>query len=329
MITNSILGKSNVHYIDLNIKKQIINFLYDYLEDLHKYSYNILNNISKLNFLKKNEHYVSPNYKGLNYLILFIIINNNNYCVGINRKNLSYNKNQIDIKLVNIYKLNVIDIPEILYDGTILDGKIINNSIFLIQDCYYLMGKNILNINLTNKLNQLNDILNNQLKNKILNFELKINKLYKYEDLEELISTLSTSIYPTNGLIFYPKISGINIIFIENYTSNKINNTNICSNNINNENEINNIIFNYTNILKSRKYLYENNSNTKILFLSKTDIPDVYNVYNEEYNKLCIALIPNLKISHMCNNNIKLNEYVKFNCVYSEKFKKWIPINLI
>ena len=328
MTTNLTLGKSFVFPVDFIIKKHVINFLYNYLEDLHKYSYNILNTISKLNFLKRNEHYVSPNYKGLNYLIIFIIINNNNYCIAINRKNLSYNKNQVDIKLVNIYRLNVINIPEILYDGTILDGKIINNSNFIIQDCYYLMGKNILNINLSDKLNQLNDILNNQLKDNILNFELKINKLYDYETLEELILNLNKLSYPTNGLIFYPKLSGVNIIFIENYVSKK---NNIHHNNIiiNNDNEIENIIYNYTNILKSRKYLYENNNNIKILSLTKTDIPDVYNVYNDEYNKIGIALKPNLKISHMCNNKINLNEYVKFKCVFSDKFKKWIPLNAI
>ena len=41
-----------------------------------------------------------------------------------------------------------------------------------------------------------------------------------------------------------------------------------------------------------------------------------------------IALVPNLKTSHMCDDIIKENP-VKFNCVYSNKFKKWIPLNTI
>ena len=378
MMTKLTFGKNIAYPVDFIIRNNIIDYIYNKLEDLYKYSYNILNTISKLKFLKKNEHYVSPNYKGFNYLLIFTIINNNNYCIAIDRRKLSYKKEHIDIKLLNIYKLNTLSIPDIMFDGTIFDGKLINNELFLIQDCYYLMGKNMLNINLNEKLNQLNDILNNQLKDNILNFDLKINKLSTYDQLEELILNLSKLPYHTNGLIFLPKLSGVNILFIENQIkknnddkserinnndkserinnndklkkinndksekinnndksekinndkSEKINNDNDKSNNLINYDEINNIIYNYTNFLKSREYSYENKDNIKILSLSKTDIPDVYNIY-EENNKLGIALIPNLKISHMCESIIKTTELVKFNCIFSEKFKKWIPISVI
>jgi len=76
-------------------------------------------------------------------------------------------------------------------------------------------------------------------------------------------------------------------------------------------------------------------NNIKILSLIKTDIPDVYNIYNNinelpnETNKLGIALIPNLKISHMCNSLIKNFDPIKFKCCFSEKFKKWIPIAVV
>ena len=41
--------------------------------------------------------------------------------------------------------------------------------------------------------------------------------------------------------------------------------------------------------------------------------------------KISIALIPNLKISYMCDNLIN-DKPIQFNCIYSLKFKKWIPI---
>ena len=353
MTTKLLFGKCNAYPVDLNIRNKVIDFIYTKLEDLYKYSYNILNNISKLKYLKNNEHYVSPNYKGLNYLIIFTIINNIKYCIAIDRKKLSYIKENINIKLLNIYILNVNEneINNAIYTNTIFDGKIINNSIFIIQDCYYLNGNNMLNINLIDKITQLKDILNNQFKNNVLNLDFKINKLYNYNNLKELISNLSKLPNPTNGLIFFPKLSGVNIIFIENYISknnelNKIhiiknNNSNLNSTNIDstkelntnieivNDNEINNIIYNYTNFLKSRHYSYENNKNIKILSLSKTDIIDVYNVFDDDNIKLGIALIPNLKISHMCNSIIKTSENVKFKCTFSDKFKKWIPLSAI
>ena len=65
----------------------------------------------------------------------------------------------------------------------------------------------------------------------------------------------------------------------------------------------------------------------KILSLIKTHIPDVYNVFDND-NKLGIASIPSLKISHMCDELIQ-TEPVKFHCTYCNKFKKWIPIKIV
>jgi len=58
-----ILGKSDAFLISENeVKSKVIDYLYNTL-NLSKYRYVMLNNIQKLEFLKENEHYVSPNYK--------------------------------------------------------------------------------------------------------------------------------------------------------------------------------------------------------------------------------------------------------------------------
>ena len=54
---------------------------------------------------------------------------------------------------------------------------------------------------------------------------------------------------------------------------------------------------------------------------------DVYNLYDND-EKIGIALIPNLKISHYCLKNITTKP-VQCSCVYSNKFQKWIPLNVI
>lgn len=326
-------GKYIAHPVDIILRTDIIDFIYNKLEDLHKFSYSILNNVSKLKFLKNNEHFISPNFKGLNYFIIFTIINNNKYCIALDRRKLSYSKDQIDIKNLNIFILEVTDISNEIYKNTIFDGKLINNSIFLIQDCYYLMGNNMLNINLNEKIHQLNENIINNIN--IKNFDFKLNKLYLYENLEELINNLSKLSYSNNGLIFFPKKSGINILFLEKQSNKNKESYAITSPIPENNYNSNDIIFNYTNFLKSREYSYENMNNIKILSLIKTDIPDVYNIYNNinelpnETNKLGIALIPNLKISHMCNSLIKNFDPIKFKCCFSEKFKKWIPIAVV
>ena len=51
---------------DLSLKNKIIDFLFDSI-DLSNYRYNMLNNIQRLQFLKENEHYVTPNFADCDY----------------------------------------------------------------------------------------------------------------------------------------------------------------------------------------------------------------------------------------------------------------------
>jgi hypothetical protein len=65
-----------------------------------------------------------------------------------------------------------------------------------------------------------------------------------------------------------------------------------------------------------------------MLWLSRTIIPDVYDISEKENgDKEGIALIPNLKTSHLCDNLVG-EKPVKFNCIFSNKFKKWIPVSV-
>ena len=326
-------GSSDVQLI--KDKSNVIDFLYSKI-DLSKYRYNILNHLDKLKFLQENIHFVSPNYNGFNYLIIFMKLNNENVCVAIDRKKLSYHKNQLDMNVLQILKLDM-KTNDTLYNGTIFDGKLVNNNnkyIFLIQDCFYMMGNKLLNMNMKDKMTHLNSIINNNFKdNYSKNITFKINKLYNYDDIESLVNKMDTLEYKSYGLIFFPQVSGITTLHIEKKETN--NNTkeinNIKQITINNRDNIEqktyNIITNFVNFLKNRIYSYEENGKTKILTLSKTEITDVYDIFDNT-EKLGIALIPNLRISHMCSELIT-DKPIKFKCIYCNKFKKWIPLNPI
>jgi len=318
-------------YIDNKYKQLIIDNLYSKV-DLSKYRYNLLNSLERLENLKNIPHYVSSNYKGKNYLLILLKINKNNInnfpiaCL-IDRKTLSYHKTQIDINNIEIIELSM-KFPDSLYEGTIFDGKLIQNndhSTFIIQDSYYYKGHNMLLLNMISKINEIKSMLDNI--NHSSQLKLICNELYNYNDLKEIITNLNHSIYPTNGIIFYPMLSGINILFIEKKIVDNIVN-------INNNNNINynynitegNLINNYMNTLKQRIYSYEISENKKKLWLSRTLTPDVYDISeNIHGEKLDIAAIPSLKISIMCDDLIK-DIPLQFNCVYSSKFSKWIPI---
>jgi hypothetical protein len=323
-------GNGDGYIVNYDVKQKIIDFVYSKL-DLSKYRY-IMLNIQKLNFLQDNEHYVSPNFKGYNYLIVMVNINDKQYCVAIDRKKLSYHKNQLDMKTVNIIQLQM-KASESIFNGSIFDGKLMqsdNKYVFLIQDCLYLMGNKFVEMEMGQKITHLNGVLKNHFyKNTSndysTNFDIKLNKLYNYKELTNLISEIiPSSKLSVNGLIFYPKTSGINILHLDKKQE-KVNIYNM----VVIDNKSYHIIHNFVDFLKNRTYSYEQNNKTKILWLTRTDIPDVYDVSEKETSeKLGIALIPNLKISHLCDGLIGENP-VKFNCIFSPKHKKWIPLHLI
>jgi hypothetical protein len=322
-------GDSDAFIInDLDLKTKIIDYLFN-ISNLSKYRYNMLDNIQQLNFLKSNEHYVSPNFKGFNYFLLFYKFNNSPYCVAIDKKNLSYHRNTIDLKKVMIFRIKVMTSPSI-FRGSLFDAKLIKN-IMLIKDCYYLMGNDITNMDMIEKMIYLDSIVANQFqKDYSTNFKLKINKLYNYNMLNDIVNNIIPKCeLEITGLIFYPKISGVSYIY--NDKQPEKNKQTIISNGVSNEvsntisNDSYNMIFQITDFLKSRSYSYETTGKKKVLTIEPTNISDVYNLYDND-DKLGIAHIPNYKISTYCRENIK--EKTKCMCIFNKQFNKWIPLNI-
>lgn len=326
----------NSHLIyDLDLKTKIIDYLFNTI-DLKNYRYNMLENIKQLQHLKEHPHFVSPNFRGYSYYLLFVNINNIQYCVMVDKKKLSYHKDKLDVKTTTIYKIKINTFKNI-YRGTIFDCKLIKNNnmyFMLINDCYTLMGNSMISMKLDDKLKYINNIISNHMDNNSNQyFIFKVNKLYNYQDLKELIEDIIPNCnLETNGIVFYPLYSGITKIFINKSNENKNNtSSNIV---ISNNNDINNlsydIIKNYVTILHNRKYSYETEGTVKKLYLEKTDMVDVYNVYTINMkDKYGIAHIPNMKTSHYCNDIFKNTNIQKFNCIYNEHFKKWIPLETI
>jgi len=360
-------GNNEAFFLDNKNKQYIIDYLYDNI-DLSNFRYIMLNTISKLKFLQENIHFVSPNYKGINYLLIMLNINNENLYIIIDRKQLSYHKHQLNITNLKILKINIDS--NIFYNNSIFDGKLINKNnkyTFLIQDCFLLLNNKITDILLEQKIEKITEIVSN-IKSK--NCDFKLIKLFNYSELDILINdvdNINTNDY--NGIIFYPKKSGINIIFI-NKVNNELNNpqNETFNNKFKNQiNEINDTNSNYTGLntpqtniynnlnynglntqqtniynnlnnydyleyLKSIKYSYELNPIYKRFWISKTSIPDVYNIHVNKYDtegKIGIACVPNLKISYKLNEIITGDDPIEFECIFYKKLKKWIPINKV
>ena len=334
-------GMSDAYVInDLGLKGKIIDFLFDSI-NLSNYRYNMLNNLQRLQFLKDNEHYVTPNFMGYNYLLLFLTVEGQKYCVAVDKKRLSYHKEHVHLKKVNMYKVHI-EASNSIFRGTIFDCKLINTVnndgnrtiykyFMLLKDCFYLMGNKIIDLEMLQKINHIDNVIRTQFKkgSKCKNFTFKINKLNTYDNLNELIdNVIPKCSVRCQGLVFYPKYSGINVVYLDKKQEKiGITTTNSVDNKI--EAKSYDLIVNLTKYLKCRSYSYENSGKVKKFWLRNTEIPDVYNISeNEDDPKIDIAHIPNLKISHMCKDNIHDGEAKRFTCRYDKNFKKWIPINL-
>jgi hypothetical protein len=329
--------KGSYSYVEnIEDKQQIINELFNNL-NLSQFRYNLMtdsNYIQTLNFLSKNNHFVSLLYKGSNYLLCFFKLEGKNCCYCIDRKTLRYHKNEINYKKILIVKINITAQPK-MFEGTVFNCRLIqegDKANFKIYDCFkYQNSFAIPNLELDKKLKFLNNNIS-------INFEtnklIKINTidLYNYTDLKNLVTDLiPKSDLGIIGISFLPLKSGMEIIYIDNNDTPQQNKNQTKTSFIEQVNIKDLKKFSLSNLLEKRTYEYEKSGKEKNLFLKKTDITDVYNMFenDKEAIKIGIAYIPSLKISHMCKEQICDDYYYEYNCRFNEKRNKWIPIKLI
>jgi hypothetical protein len=319
------LGNSEATVInDLSLKNKIIDYLFNSLE-MSKYRFNMLDNLQKLNYLKDNIHYVSPNFKGFNYFLVFTSINNINQCFVIDKKKLSYHRNKVNAKFINIYRIKI-KTSLSLYNGTIFDSKLIRKKgkyIMLIKDCYIMMGNTVLNMEMSDKMKYINSIINTQFTNSCKNFLIKVNRLYNYDDIDHIVNNVIPECdIDILGLMFFPKYSGITTIYIEK-KQDKVdieNNTEMV------DNMTYHLIRNIVEFLSKREYSYEKGKTTNMI-IKRTEITDVYNLYEDD-TKVGIAHVPNMKTSLMLQKGIVTDEKYRVKCVFNKKFNKYIPLSL-
>lgn len=295
------------------IMEQILDYVYQRIP-LVRLKYRILESKSDLDFLYQTEHYVAPNYVGFTYLLVFTRQKDNYFSFFIDRKTLKYNRQDVDIKKVIIKPIRLRAHINI-YDGTILDGVLIKGKkLYMITDVYHLAGQNMINDNLRYKLNVMKNYLKNNIQQdpKFSNCELAVENIKEYHELKNLVKhDIPQLSYRTRGLIFYPKVSGIKVIYT---TDEEV---------IKDVNEDENKEADKSSDTPEKTAYYE---------VKKTDSPDVYTMYlydavNKKLVKQGIAYIPTKEISLYCLNafNKSKKTSIIMKCKYVDKFKKWMP----
>jgi hypothetical protein len=286
--------------VNKNLYVSILENLYNRI-NFSKCYYQIINDTMQLNEIKNIEYNVTYHIQGYNYIMFMTTINKKPFHCLISKKELKIYLSQNNINNIKIYTFNMKTSNMFLYYDTIFDGKIINNDhTFMIYDCYYLNGEDMHGIELKTKFNLINNILTDITE---LNFNLKIIKIQKYNDIPKMVfEDIKNSNLKINGLVFLPNFSGKFYIYV-------------------NDTEFENI--------KNNTQTQINHNSEFNFILKKTKIPDVYELFYESSYGLIregIAHIPNMVTSKYCKELLKDKDMIKMNCVKSVKFNKWVPL---
>lgn len=343
-------GSIGFNIKDDKYKKDILEEIYKKTE--MKIIQKHFNNIQKKHFKKLNEipHLISLKSNGNPYFLYLTKYNHNNVCIFIDKK---IQQGYFLPRMIIVY----LRFSNILFDNTLIEGEMIkdnnNNWLFLVNDIY--IYKNVL-LNKINIINRL-EILHNIFKNNYENYELaicdiQIKKYFKYNQINYMSNEFKNSLNYTNrGIYFTPLYFKFkNILYnFDNSLINNVkrkkyqNNTDFYTNashdnNQNNNNQNDNNIDDRDINRNIDSDVDDKNSDEVIIktfYLEKTDMPDVYIMYDlvdNEYVKMSdMPMISNMKTSKYIKELFK-NEIIlakkKIECVKCKKNGKikWKPI---
>ena len=225
---------------------------------------------------------------------------------------------------------------KMLFKNTLLDGEMVkckdDTWTFLINDIVCYEGIHLKNKTLPQRLNILYNMLETQYTPDktidVCNYKVKTYyNLYK-ESIEEIQNLTKDLNYTCRGIYIWPydlkykpklyNFDDTNIIEVVRKTKDITEFKTIETNP------------NKDIVVVKPKCDINLGENDKILYLTKTNEPDIYNVYEKEdiKNMLGIALVQTMKDSKLLRTAFKDKNamtVIGFVCTYNEKFKKWHP----
>lgn len=315
--------KSNDH------KDFILSDLYNMynIKILQRHHHNLDSN--NVNFILSN-HMLNLRSNGNRYYLYFTLYNDIEIMYYIDKKiHPGYQRPRI------IFGRGLFD--KKLFKNTLLDGEMVkckdDTWTFLINDIVCYEGIHLKNKTLPERLNIIYNMLATQYTPDktidVCNYKVKTYyNLYKesIEAIQELAKNLN---YTCRGIYIWPydlkykpklyNFDDTNIIEVVRKTKDIT--------------EFKTI----ENITKTEEVVIEKKcdinigEDNKILYLTKTNEPDIYNVYDNEdiKNMLGIALVQTLRDSKMLRTAFKDKNamtVIAFVCSYNDKFKKWHPL---
>lgn len=340
-------------YSNQKIKQQLIDTIYS-MVDISKFKYKLLETTEDLPLLKTAKYYISGNFSGANCLLVFIRNKDRFYSFLVDRKTLSYRRNQINIDNVNVSPVEL-GLEESIYDGTIIDGILSQTDtqrIYIITDLYYFRGVDMTNEKVKYKLINIKKYLDAYLSRdkNMNNLTITVNNLYEIDTIDTLINKIipQTTLLQVKGLAFYPDISGTKLIYLFNkqkqYEREQPQKQRLHIEKVKNVKNEEHIQYSPPVILETiskqkQRYIIKEGCHTPVIMtfeLRKTEQSDVYKLFlvtKQEQNnkqilktvKIGFACIPTLQCSQLCKSLTLTRNKALVKCVYDESKEKWIP----
>ena len=300
---------------------------------LQRHHHNLDNN--NVNFILSN-HLMNLRSNGNRYYLYFTLYNNIETMYFIDKKiHPGYQRPRI------IFGRGLFD--KKLFKNTLLDGEMVkckdNSWTFLINDIICYEGMYLNRKMLPDRLKILYNMLETQYTPDktmdVCNYKVKSYfKMYK-ESIENIMELSNNLNYTCRGIYIYPydiKYKPKLYNFNESSVINVVRKTKDITE-FKTKDSVSDIVpvtIIDTDTIQNTKELNALNNEEKILFIVKTNEPDIYNVYDNEdvHNKpaIGIALVQTLSDSKLLREAFRDKNAItniKFVCVFVEKFKKW------
>lgn len=241
---------------------------------------------------------------------------------------------------------------DVIFENTLLEGEMVkdnkNQWIFLINDILLYKGRYLQNVELQDRLNYVYEMLENHYKPDnimdVCQYQVKKYVACNQESILELLHFNEQLPYTNRGLYFTslnfkykPKLINFNDKLIKSVFRKVKDNPEFIEKIDNNDLNKNKENIHVPTPTVTNKEIIDNievQENEKILWLRKTEQPDIYHLYEKDTSleKIGIACIPGIKTSKMLRQIFKdLNVAISicFLCKYNVEFKNWIPIKKI
>lgn len=338
----SFCGKNTGVNIKSNDTKRLLT------EKLNQYGINIL----KKHFDKFTPE-IEKRIKQTNHLIS-IKSNGNPYLLFLTRFNGVDTAMYVDKKIQHGYFLPRIIIDRLsfkstLFEDTIIDGEMVKINdekwLFVMNDLFVYRSRKMIKFSLLQRLKKLHEILETKyfpIPNQ--KYAIQIKKYFK--GIDEALTFRDELEYTSRGIQYKPVNNRFKYI-LKNFDDSLIT-------------DVKRVKYSSTNkflegsaVLLNEKpaerieEVYDINcskqpppvvpsatvqsdSLIKALQLQKTDQPDVYKLFEGD-SDIGIASVSTMKTSKMLSKafaNVNLNEKKLFECEFSERFQKWVPITL-